>query len=166
MNLRTLIPFILITLFTVSCQNAPKKGTVTRIDSNNLEKFWIQKDCSSNNEGILLENQGAGITSKFKVRNFEFSVKVKSTSGAEGILSFATNEGGNSGYKVFINNSDYRIGDSKKTGSLLWIRNNFVRTAYDDQWFDLAVSVEANHIKVSVNNKVVSEYKEPANPNS
>src|ERR1035437_9898812 len=65
---------------------------------------------------------------------------------------------------VFINNSDYRTGDAKKTGSLLQIRNNFVRTAYDDQWFELSVSVEANHIKVSVNNKVISEYKEPANP--
>jgi hypothetical protein len=163
MKLRDLIPVILITLLTVSCQNAPEKGVVTRIDSGNLEKFWIQKDCSSNSEGILLENQGAALTSKFMVRNFEFSAKVRSTLGAEGILSFAINEGGSSGYKVFINNSDYRIGDSKKTGCLLWIRNNFVRTAYDDQWFDLTVSVEANYIKVLVNNKVVSEYKEPIN---
>ena len=161
---KRIIPFILA-IIAVSCQTGPKKGIVTKIDSSNLAEFWSQKDASSNSEGLLLGNQGAGITSKFEVRNFEFSVKVKTTPGAEASLTFAVPIAGNAnGYKVLINNSDYRVGESKKTGSLLQIRNNFVITAYDDQWFDLSVSVEANHIKVSVNNKVVSEYKEPENP--
>ena len=168
MNLRKLYPIILITLLISSCRPIPEKGVVTKIDSSNQAKFWLKKDCTLNSEGLLLENQGAVIASMFEVRNFEFSVQVKSTKGAEGILSFATKTWNNStsskGYKVFINNSDYRSGDAKKTGSLLQIRNNFVRTAYDDQWFDLSVSVKANHIKVSVNNKVISEYNEPSNP--
>jgi len=168
MNFRKIIPISLFALMILSCQTGLKKGTVTNIGTNNLAEFWTQKDCSPTDEGMLLANQGSGITSKFNVRNFEFSVKVKSSPGAEGILSFATNQetvnSFSKGYKVFINNSDYRIGDAKKTGSLLQIRNNFVRTAYDDQWFELSVSVEANHIKVFVNDKMVSEYKEPANP--
>lgn len=168
MKFRKIIPFILPALLIVSCQSGPKTGKYTTIDSKNLAEFWQQKDGSSNSEGLLLGNQGAGITSKFEVRNFEYSIKLKSTEGAEGVLSFAVggevNGSKGMGYKVLINNSDYRIGNSKKTGSLLQIRNNFVRTAYDDQWFDLSVSVEANHIKVSVNNKIVSEYREPAHP--
>jgi len=168
MRISKIIPFILMAVTLASCQTGPKTGTVTKIDSSNLAEFWSQKGGLSNSEGILLGNQDAGITSKFQVRNFEFSVKVKSTPGAKGFLAFSVAGGENSspliGYRVFINNSDYSIGDAKKTGSLLQIRNNFVRTAYDDQWFDLSVSVVANQIRVSVNNKVVSEYKEPANP--
>ena len=99
MSLRTLIPVILITLSALSCQNAPDKGVVTSIDSGNLDKFWTQKECTSNSDGVLLVNQGAGITSKFKVRNFEFSVKLKSTQGAEGMLSFATLEGASGSFR-------------------------------------------------------------------
>jgi hypothetical protein len=167
MSFRKVIPVILIAALMASCQFGPKKGSVTKIDKNNLTEFWLQHDAVTNDEGLMLGNQGAGIKSKFEVRNFEFSVKLKATPGSEGLLSFATNVGENStakGYKIFINNSDYRVGDARKTGSLLQIRNNFVRTAYDDQWFDLMITVQANHIKVSVNNKMVSEYKEPANP--
>ena len=118
MNLRKLYPIILITLMISSCQPVPKKGVVTKIDSSNEAKFWLKKDCTLNSEGILLENQDAVIASMFEVRNFEISVQVKSTKGAEGILSFATNKWKSSssskGYKVFINNSDYRSGDAKK----------------------------------------------------
>ena len=168
MKFRKIIPFILIALLVTSCQSGLEKGKYTNMDAKNFSEFWQQKGGTSNSEGLLLGKQSEGITSKFSVRNFEFSVKLKSTAGAEGMLAFAIpGEAKGSpakGYTVFINNSDYRVGDAEKTGSLLLIRNNFVRTAYDDQWFDLTVSVEANHIKVSVNNKVVSEYKEPAHP--
>ena len=165
MNYKSLIPVILFTLFFASCQKGHEKGITTKFDASNLAEFWSQKDLASNNEGFQFTNQDAGITSKFPVRNFEFSVKMKSAEGAEGIFSFATGSGEKpKGYNVLINNSDYSTGDAKKTGSLLKIRNNFIRMANDDQWFDLAVSVQANHIKISVNGKVVSEYKEPANP--
>ncbi len=159
MNLRPYLPIILIAILTISCQTPPEKGVATLINSGNLHNYWNQKECTLSDEGVLLDKEGSGITSKFKVRNFEFSAKMKTSPGAEGILSFAEDKPG-SGYKVFINNSDYRSGDAKKTGSLLWIRNNFVRTADDNLWFDLAVKVEANKITVSVNNKTVSEYRE------
>jgi len=168
MRFKKIIPFILIALSISSCQSGLEKGKCTIMDAKNLSDYWQKKGGTSNIEGLLLGKQSEGITSKFSVRNFEFSVKLKSTAGAEGMLAFAipgeVNGSQAKGYTVIINNSDYRVGDSEKTGSLLFIRNNFVRTAYDDQWFDLSVSVEANHIKVSVNNKVVSEYKEPTHP--
>ncbi len=68
------------------------------------------------------------------------------------------------GYQVIINNSDYRAGNPQKTGSLAFIRNNFVSNAIDDQWFDMQISVKANHISVKVNNKLISDYIEPAKP--
>ena len=99
------------------------------------------------------------MTSQFNVRNFELTVKLKTTAGAEGLLIFAATNAASTadGYEVRINNSDYRTGNLQKTGSLSRVRNNFVRTAVDDQWFTLGVTVEANHIKVVVNDKTISE---------
>ena len=68
------------------------------------------------------------------------------------------------GYSVFINNSDYRSGNPQKTGSLSLIRNFYVRQADDNEWFDLGVSVRGNHITVTVNDRIVSEYYEPESP--
>jgi hypothetical protein len=93
--------------------------------------------------------------------------QIKTTSGAEGALLFHVVPGTQdvtTGYSVIINNSDYRKGNPQKTGSLSLIRNNFVRTAADDSWFDLDVTVKGNHIVVSVNNNIVSEYIQPEHP--
>jgi hypothetical protein len=165
MRFKKLIPVLLLTTVLFACQSGPRKGEVTKIDASNISQFWIQNDASVSGEGFLLKNQSSGITSKFKVRNFEFTIKLKTTPGTEGILFFAEPEATNpdKGYAVRINNSDYRQGSAQKTGSLSKIRNNFVRTANDNEWFNLAVTVNGNSIKVAVNNKTISEYTEPAN---
>lgn len=93
MNLRIIFPFILISLVIASCQPVPEKGAVTGFNASTLAKFWTQRDCSSNSEEIILKNTGSGVISKFRVRNFEFSARIKSTQGAEGILSFAVKDG-------------------------------------------------------------------------
>jgi len=135
------------------------------MDATNIENYCLLHDVSVTNEGLLLKNRSSAITSQFNVRDFELTAKLKTTAGAEGVLIFAaTNAASTSdGYEVRINNSDYRVGSLQKTGSLARVRNNFVRTAPDDQWFTLGVNVQANHIQVVVNGKTVSEYDEPAN---
>jgi len=165
MHLTKLLPAILITCVLYACQTGPRKGVVKKIDTSNIGEFCLQKDVSATNGVILLKNQSSAIVSKLKVRNFEFTAKIKTTTGAEGVLVFAAPEQSDpgKGYEVKINNSDYRIGNRQKTGSLSKIRNNFVRTATDNEWFNLAVSVNGNRIKVTVNNKTVSDYSEPAN---
>jgi len=165
MNFKLLISASLLGFLFFSCKLGPEKGTTTRINSGNLKEYFSKKDCSSDNEKITLDKNGAGILSKFTVRNFKFSAKLKTTEGAEGMISFATDNKEKKGYQVFINNSDYRIGDARKTGSLLKIRNNFIRTVFNDQWFEIGISVEASLIKISVNGKIISEYREPSDPN-
>lgn len=164
MRFTYLLSVILFIFVFCSCQTGSQKGEVTRIDTSNIEKYCIQKDVSVTNEGLLLKNQSSAIVSRLEVRNFEFTAKIKTTAGAEGVLVFATPEESipGKGYEVKINNSDYRTGNRQKTGSLSKIRNNFVRTATDNEWFNLAVSVNGNRIKVAVNDKTISEYTEPA----
>jgi len=165
MRLTHFLPAILIVIVLFACQTGPKKGVVTKIHLSNIDKFWVQNDAKPLGEALSLANQSSSIISKFKVRNFEFSARIKTTPGAEGILLFAAPNEGDSGkgYAITINNSDYREGNPQKTGSLSLIRNNFVRTANDDAWFNLAVTVYGNKITVMVNNKTIVEYFEPSN---
>ena len=165
MRFTKLLPAIVVFVLLYACQTGPKKGEVTKIDASNFEKYCQQNDVTPTGEGFLLKNQSSAISTKFKVKNFEFSVKIKTTPGTEGVLTFAAQEAAipEKSYAVKINNSDYRIGDPQKTGSLSKIRNNFVRSANDNEWFDLIVSVAGNHIRVAVDNKTISEYNEPAN---
>ena len=143
-----------------------KKGEVTKIDASNFEKYCQQNDVTPTGEGFLLKNQSSAISTKFKVKNFEFSVKIKTTPGTEGVLTFCGAGSGNSRKKLCCKKSTTAItglATRKKTGSLSKIRNNFVRSANDNEWFDLIVSVAGNHIRVAVDNKTISEYNEPAN---
>ncbi len=161
---------ILMTLWSIllfwSCTSLPQ-DQVTEVGKANLTKYWNLKDAQPENDQLLLVKNLSEINSKFVARNFEFTAKLKTTEGAEALVAFHTRIGeGNlltKGYTVTINNSDYSVGNPQKTGSLSLIRNNFVRTANDNEWFDLAISVVANHIKVSVNGYVITEYVEPEN---
>ena len=165
MHLRKLIAALLLALCFSACQTGPKKGEVTTIDASNIDNYCLLHDVSVTQDGLLLKNPSSSITSQFNIRNFELTAKLKTTPGAEGILVFAATDAASTadGYEIKINNSDYRVGNLQKTGSLARIRNNFVRTAVDDQWFTLGVNVEGNHIKVLVNDKTISEYDEPMN---
>ena len=165
MHFTKLLTIIISSLMLFSCQTGPKKGEVIKIDASNVAKLGVQNDVSASGKGFLLKNQLSAISTNFKVRNFEFTAKLKTTAGAEGILAFAAPDasGSEKGYTVKINNSDYRVGSPQKTGSLSKIRNNFVRTATDNEWFNVVVAVSGSKIKVTVNNKIISEYNEPAN---
>jgi len=165
MQIMKLLQVIIISFMILSCSSGLQKGKVIKINSSNIENYWLKKDATATPEGVLLGKQSAELESKFSLRNFEFAAKLKSTPGAEGIVVFSApknNAGLEDGYVVKINNSDYREGDAQKTGSLSKIRNNFVRTANNDEWFNLVITVNGNKIKVSVNDKIVSEYTEPA----
>ena len=163
MRTTNLLPAILILFILFACQTGPKVGEVTKIDASNVDKFLRQHEVMVSGEGLTLKNQSASVSSKFLLRNFEFTAKLKTTAGAEGTLIFAIPDLAEKGqgYIITINNSEYREGNPQKTGSLYKIRNNFVRTAVDGEWFTLGLTVSENYIKVMINNKTVSEYNEP-----
>ena len=159
----------LVALLAFSCQQKPETGKWLVTDTDNFEQYWKLKDVQHmNDENILLEDNNSGIHSKFSLKDFKVEANVKTSPGAEGIFCIHFPQDADipehTGYHIFINNSDYGIGNQEKTGSLSHIRNNFIRTANDDQWFKLAVEVQGHHIVVSVNGKEVTEYDEPQLP--
>ena len=152
MRTTNLLPAILILFILFACQTGPKVGEVTKIDASNVDKFLRQHEVMVSGEGLTLKNQSASVSSKFLLRNFEFTAKLKTTAGAEGTLIFAIPDLAEKGqgYIITINNSEYREGNPQKTGSLYKIRNNFVRTAVDGEWFTLGLTVSENYIKVMI----------------
>ena len=170
MLLKRILPALILlslVVYLIARYRGPEIGEVTNIDRNNLEKYWKTKDVTFGENQFHLGAQTSSITSGFRIRNFELSLRMKTTQGAYGILNLSTSKSYDArnfrGYAVVINNSDYSVGLAQKTGSLTKIRNNFIRTAEDNEWFDLSILVNNNNIKVSVNGKMISEYSEPAN---
>jgi hypothetical protein len=164
MKVLTLV--ITITLLT-ACSPARKQGVNVPDGQQSLTKSWDLQNASRSGQLITLENSQSRIISKVSLKNFMLKMHVKTRAGGEGFIQFHTPKNGDDllqGYRVIINNSDYRKGNPQKTGSLSLIRNNFVRNAVEDTWFDLEVSVKANHILVRVNNKLISDYIEPEKP--
>lgn len=170
MLVKKILPAILVlalAVYFIAGYNGPELGVVSTVDKSNLEKFWKVKNVTLQDGLFLLEKSDASFTSGFRISNFELSFKFKTTPGAVGQISFSTSRNPETqsvrGYSVMINNSDYSTGLAQKTGSLSKIRNNYIRTAEDNEWFDLSLSVIGNKISVTVNGKLVSEYSEPQN---
>jgi hypothetical protein len=168
--MKKILPAILVlalAVYFIARYNGPELGVESTVDKTNLEKFWKAKNVDLKDGQFLLEKSDASLTSGFRISNFELSFKMKTTPGAVGQINFSTSKSPDvksmRGYSVMINNSDYSTGLAQKTGSLSRIRNNFVRTVEDNEWFDLNLSVIGNKIAVFVNGKLISEYAEPQN---
>jgi hypothetical protein len=150
-----------------ACKPAIRTGEKTKVGLEQINKFWTLKGTAVQGDTVILENKDAQVVSKFNSRNFSFTARLLTVDGAEGRLLFHTSPTGANavkGYSVIINNTDYRKGSTQKTGSLSLIRNNYVRTASDGNWFDLKLEISGNHIAVFVNDKIVSEYIQPDHP--
>jgi hypothetical protein len=58
-----------------------------------------------------------------------------------------------------VNNSHT---DPKRTGGLYNVQDVYEPPAKDNEWFTMAIKVEGKHVTVSVNDKKLVDYTEPA----
>lgn len=65
------------------------------------------------------------------------------------------------GYEAQINNS--YDPDPRRTASLYNVDDNTEITYPDNEWFTMTIRVEGQHITISVNDEVVTDYTEPEN---
>lgn len=125
-------------------------------------------------DGILTCRGSDGLLSyegKTGYDNFELTAEVRTQTGANTELLFHSDADGENipqtGYAVQLNNT-YRgmeaYPDINMTGSLNRIRNVYYPVAADQEWFDLRVKVQENHIQVFVNGNKTVDYAEPENP--
>ena len=158
---------LFISVSITACGPVIREGERVTINKDEINKYWRPDNVVMSGNTLTLEKINAKLVSRFTAKNFTISVDLYTTGSAEGSLDFHTAsmvDGTLKGYSVKINNSDYRAGSPQKTGSLSLIRNNYVRMANDDKWFNLKVEVRSNNITVLVDNKIISEYIQPENP--
>ena len=103
-------------------------------------------------------------------RNFDFKCEVKVTPGSNSGLYFHTafHDDGwpPKGYEVQVNNVHNKLPDppSVMTGSLNGVRNKYLTFIKDNEWFPMRMTVKGKRIQVWVNDKLVIDYQEPAEP--
>lgn len=149
------------------CSSSVNSGIISSRRMQPELKDWTNQGVIHSGNTFTFDKKDARLSTKAILKSFTLNIHVKTSKGAEGIILFHAPSDEISlhkGYQVIINNSDYRAGNPQKTGSLAFIRNNFVHNVTDDKWFDLQISVRANHISVKVNDKLISDYVEPEKP--
>ncbi len=96
--------------------------------------------------------------------DFELLVTARTVEKGKGEVRFHTDENGNGGYAVALDNDTDHPEWWTKTGSLLSVRNLVKSIVDDNEWFDLRIRVEGKKIEVAVNDQLLVEYIEPAQP--
>jgi len=95
--------------------------------------------------------------------DFIFKADVMTTPGSNSGIFFHTQyqeEGWPAqGYEAQINNS--YDPDPRRTASLYNVDDNTEITYPDDEWFTMTIRVEGQHITISVNDEVITDYTEP-----
>jgi hypothetical protein len=99
-----------------------------------------------------------------KFRSFEFKAKVKTTPGSNSGIYFHTafeDKGWPSkGYECQVNATHL---DRKKTGGLYAVADVMDKAPNkDNEWFDYSIKVDGNHIVISINGKVITDWTQPA----
>jgi hypothetical protein len=98
-------------------------------------------------------------------RDFELKLEVKTFPKANSGVYFHTRwqEVGwpEKGYEVQVNNSH---SDPSRTGGLWGVRDYYEVAVPDGQWFTLGIRVEGKHVVTTIDDKVIVDYTEEANP--
>ena len=95
--------------------------------------------------------------------NFEVKALINTQEGANSGLFICTayQETGwpSQGYEIQVNNSHT---DWRRTASLYGIVDTAEKLVQDEEWFELYVKVEGNHVTTKINGRTVVDYEEPA----
>lgn len=98
-------------------------------------------------------------------KNFELRLEVmtypQANSGVYFHTEFQDTGWPAKGYEVQVNNTQ---SDWRRTAGLYKVQDNKEAPAPDNTWFTLRIRVEGKHIMTWVNDKVISDYTEEANP--
>ncbi len=104
-------------------------------------------------------------------RNFVFTAEAKMRPGAKSAICFHTAPQSSGspapGFQVQLASGDRGPDGSinhRKTGSLLGVRNVYKRFVSDDNWFTINILVRQKQVQVRLNEMLVVDYIEPAQP--
>lgn len=172
------LPAVLAALLTLSA--APAQEWRSLFDgktlngwkaSENPSSFKVvdgQIACDGPRAHLFYEGSG-GSAAPFK--NFELSIEARTTDGANSGVFFHTvfQDKGfpQRGFEAQVINRRHGEGgylENKQTGSLYGVRNVYKPLARDGEWFTMNVLVRGKRVQIRVNDTLVVDYLEPAEP--
>ncbi len=155
-------------------KSRPEPGFVSLFDGKTLEgwtpnekpeSFVVEDGCIHCRSGFA-HLFYTGPVNGHNFTNFELRAEFKNAPGANsGIFFHTANEGPgkvSKGYEAQICSPLHK--DPAKTGSLYAIENVKESAAKDDEWNSYTIIVQGKHIILKVNDKVIVDYTEPADP--
>ncbi len=156
-----------------SFRYAKKDGWVSLFDGKSLNGWKVGDNAETFrvDSGMIIVNGNTahlfydGDVKGHNFKNFEFKAEVMTLPGSNSGIYFHTQfqQGSwpDKGYEVQVNNSHT---DWKRTGSLynvVDVKENYVK---DNEWYTEYIKVQGKRVIIKINDIVVVDYTEPANP--
>lgn len=158
------IGYIIISAIFISYNACTLKNNIEVIKYEDIAAFKANDGRIQFNDSCITLYQGSFIELVDSYKNFELNFECRTEQSTIGALYFHTYEGNiKKGYEVFINNG-LDTDEWRKTGGLTAIRNFGKRTANNNTWFPVKVTVVGKQIRTFVNNKLIVDYTEPEKP--
>lgn len=170
----------LIFVILISCQPKEKESDWMLIFDGQSMSGWTaseNKDTWKVEDGALVCRGDrshlfyTGDVNGGEFKNFEFMAEVMTRPGANSGIYFHTEyqeEGWpQKGYEVQVNNTfigNPEHPELKKTAGLYAVRNKYLTTVGDNEWFTMHIVVKGDRVQISVNDQLITDYTEPEDP--
>jgi len=163
---------IAIICFSFSSDQLNKKRWVSLFDGKTLNgwKVGVNPQTFKVEDGMIVVNGNVahlyydGPLKEHDFKDFEFKADVKTMPGSNSGIYFHTvfqeSSWPKKGYEVQVNNSHT---DWRRTGGLYAVQDVREAPAKDEEWFTMYIKVKGKHIIVKINDKLITDYTEPAN---
>ena len=162
--MKTILLTILTTIFLGLTSCSGEKTPKTLFDGESISQWTIRGDASLTNRTLSLGDGAMAVLKKGDYTDFELEITARTVDNGKGTIAFHTDDKGDRGYQVALNNDQESPQWWTKTGSLLAVRNLTKSTVPTNEWFQLSIRVEGKAITVKLNGSPVVEYIEPAAP--
>lgn len=160
-TLSILLTGMLIALMT-SCSGS---GSGELFNGQDDSKWNTNGSVSIQDNALTLNGANAqAVLKSGKYKNFDLTLQLRTTPGGKGSIWFHTDPALNKGYQIAINNDRNDPTWWKMTGSLMSVRNLTKSFVKENDWFTMNIKVEGQNVKVKINDELVVDYIQPAEP--
>lgn len=168
-------------IFLMNCQSRENQadGWISLFDGTSMDGWTANEntDTWKIEEGVLVcQGQRSHLFYTGEVndgifKNFEFKADVMTLPGSNSGIYICTayEDSGwpSRGYEVQINNTfigNPEHPELKKTAGLYSIRNKYLTTVEDNEWFNMHIVLKGKRIQIFVNDQLITDYTEPDDP--
>ena len=161
-----------ILLIALAPLPAAEKGWTSLFNGKDLTGWKVNEnnDTFSVKDGAIVAHGArshcfyVGGFKNHSFKDFELKVDVMTLPGANGGIfidtEFLDTGWPAKGFEVQVNNT--YVKDPRKTASLYEVKDNGEEVAKDNQWFTEHISAKGDTITIKVNDKLVTEWSQPA----